>query len=193
MNETKPTFWKLIWLFIKISIFSFGGGNALFSMIKSYCVDKYNWITNEDIDDILLITNSIPGASAIEGITYISYLLLKSRWKAFLVTFLSLIPHTILFFVLFYIGTKFIPIHYLKIIYVAVIPVIIVLLINMTTRYIKVKKNEIPTTIHWLLFVITVSFTIFVPTPWCIPVLIIVFFILCLLIFNWIKNKKRSK
>ena len=61
---------------------------------------------------------------------------------------LSMIPHTILFFVLFYLGTTFIPIQYLKVIYAAVIPVIIILLINMSIRYIKRKNNELNFFIH---------------------------------------------
>ena len=188
-----PTFWKILMLFIKVSLLAFGGGNALFPMIKNYCVDKYHWISNEDIDDILVITNAIPGASAIEGMTYIAFLLLKSKWKACLVMLLSMIPHTILFFVLFYLGTTFIPIQYLKVIYAAVIPVIIILLINMSIRYIKRKNNELNFFIHWFIFVITLLFTLFVPVPWSMPIFIIVFFVICLVIVQTIKNKRDKR
>lgn len=188
--NTQPTFWKILFLFIKVSLLAFGGGNALFPMIKNYCVNKYHWVTNEDIDDILIITNAIPGASAIEGMTYISFLLLKSKWKSCLIMFLSMIPHTLLFFLLFYLGTTFIPLQYLKIIYVAVIPVVIILLIDTSIRYIKRKNNELSFFIHWLIFIITLLFTTFVPIPWSIPIFIILFFVLCLVIVQTIKNKK---
>lgn len=191
-KKNKPTFWKLFFLFLKISIFSFGGGNAIFPLIRNYCVIKYKWITDQDIDDILIVTNSIPGASAIEGISYISHILLKSKIKSIIVTILSLLPHTLLFFTLFVVGIKYIPNEYLKIIYVAVIPIIIALLLNMSIRYIKNEKNGIPITIHWFIFVITVSFSVFVPVPWSIPIFIIVFFVICLLIFNFIKKKKQK-
>ena len=164
----------------------------MFPMIREYCVVKKGWITDQDIDDILIITNAIPGASAVEGIAYISYILLKSKWKASLVTIFSLLPHTVLFFIVFFVGIKFIPIAYLKVIYVAVIPVIIALLLNMTIRYIKVEKG-FPVTIHWLIFVVTLSFSVFVPVPWCMPVFIIIFFSLCLLIYKWIKKHKTKK
>ena len=125
----------------------------MFPMIRQYCVEKNKWVSDHDIDDILVITNSLPGASAVEGIMYISLLLLKSKWKAALVTSLSLLPHTLLFFVLFFLSNKYIPTEYLKIIYVAVIPVIIALLLNMSLRYLKIIRNELPVTIHWLIFV----------------------------------------
>lgn len=188
----QPTFWKLFWLFLKISFFSFGGGNAMFPMIRQYCVEKNKWVSDQDIDDILVITNSLPGASAVEGVMYISLLLLKSKWKAALVTSLSLLPHTLLFFVLFFLSNKYIPTEYLKIIYVAVIPVIIALLLNMSLRYLKINRNELPVTIHWLIFVITLSFSVLVPVPYCIPVFVIVFFVICLLVYKWIKNKKHK-
>ncbi len=191
--NNQPTFFKILFLFIKVSILAFGGGNALFPMIKNYCVDKYQWISNKDIDDVLIITNSIPGASAIEGMTYISYLLLKSKWKAFLLTFLSMLPHTLLFFIIFYIGNKWIPAEYLKIIYVAVIPVIIILLIQMSIRYIKNSNKELNYFIHWSIFIITLLFTTFVPVPWSIPIFIIIFFVVCLIIFQSIKKYKDKK
>ena len=162
-------------------------------MLKSYCVDKYHWITEKDVDDILIVTNSIPGASAVEAISYISYLLLKSKWKTALVTILSLLPHTLLFLGIFVIGIKYIPTEYLKIIYVAVIPVIIALLLNMTIRYIKSENNGIPVTIHWIIFIITLAFSVFVPVPWCMPVFIIGFFALCLLTYNFFKKRKNKK
>ncbi|MGL4183762.1 MAG: chromate transporter [Metamycoplasmataceae bacterium] len=192
-EDKKPDFWQLFWLFLKISFFSFGGGNSMFSMIKSYCVDKYHFIKQKDIDDILIVTNSIPGASAIEGIYYISFLIIKSKRKAALITIFSLIPHTLLFLFLFILGINYIPEKYLKIIYVAVIPIIIALVLNLTIRYIKIKKNGIPVTIHWLIFVITLSFSFFVPVPWNIPIFIIIFFVICLLIFNFFKKRKNKK
>lgn len=193
VQKNKPTFWKLFFLFLKISFFSFGGGNAIFPMIRNYCVEKYGWITDKDIDDILIITNSIPGASVVEGITYISYKLLESKWKAGIVTALSLLPHTLFFFLIFYLGTKFIPNEYLKILYVAIIPVIIALLLNMTIRYLKKENDKIPMTIHVLIILTTVCFSVFVPIPWSMPIVIILFFAFCLLVYKQIKNKKKTK
>ena len=93
---------------------------------------------------------------------------------------------------LFFLSNKYIPTEYLKIIYVAVIPVIIALLLNMSLRYLKINRNELPVTIHWLIFVITLSFSVLVPVPYCIPVFVIVFFVICLLVYKWIKNKKHK-
>lgn len=191
-DKIKPSFWKLMWLFIRVTLFSFGGGNAIFPMIKSYCVDRYQWLTNEDIDDILIVTNLLPGPSAVEAMTYIAYLLLKSKWRAALLTFFALLPHTILFFIIFYLS-RFIPNQYLKVIYVAVIPVIIVLLIQMSIRYLKVENKEFSIFLHWIIFIITIAFTVFVPVPYSVPIFVIAFFFLVLVIYQWIKRRKEKK
>lgn len=191
-DKTRVSFWKLMWLFIKVTIFSFGGGNAIFPMIKSYCVDRYQWLTNEDIDDILIVTNLLPGPSGVEAMTYIAYLLLKSKWKSALLTFFALLPHTIIFFILFYLGNKFIPTQYLKVIYVAVIPVIIILLIQMSIRYIKVENKQFSIFLHWIILIITVGFTVFVPVPYSVPIIVIAFFFLLLLIYELVRRKKKK-
>ncbi|MBR3259209.1 MAG: chromate transporter [Mycoplasmataceae bacterium] len=189
----EPTFWYLVWLFLKISIISFGGGNATFPIVKKYFIDKHNWLTEKELEEIVIITNSIPGASVVETMSYICFKLLKSKWKTYLIIIIALLPHTLLFFTIFILSVSFLPLKYLQIIYVAVIPIIICLLINMTIQYFKKGQQVLSIKWNWLIFIFSFSFSFFVPVPWSVPIFIILFFILILLIINFWKNKIKKQ
>ncbi len=66
------TYLKLIWSYFKISIFGFGGGYAMLSLIKHEIVDK-GWITEHMFTDILAISQMTPGPIGINSATYIGY------------------------------------------------------------------------------------------------------------------------
>lgn len=57
--------------FAKIGAFTFGGGYAMIPLIQREVVDKKNWISNEDILDVIAIAESTPGPIAINSATFI--------------------------------------------------------------------------------------------------------------------------
>lgn len=175
--QSNVSFWKVFWFIIKVSLISFGGGNAVFPIIKNEAVNKHKWITEKQLDEIIIITNALPGASVPEAISYIGITTL-GKTKGLLVTFLGLLPHIFIFFGLFVIGIEFIPQHYLSIIYVAVMPIIIAMLITLVIRYIKLSKKELSYPVFLSLFMLTVGFNIFIPSPWNIPAFVILFVII---------------
>lgn len=58
--------------FFKIGCFSFGGGYAMISIIEREVTTRKGWIKDELID-IFAISESIPGAIAINSSTFIGY------------------------------------------------------------------------------------------------------------------------
>ena len=52
---------KLFTTFFKIGAFTFGGGYAMIPLIQHEVVDKNEWITDEDILEIVAIAESTPG------------------------------------------------------------------------------------------------------------------------------------
>ncbi|MGL4948692.1 MAG: chromate transporter [Mycoplasma sp.] len=172
-KEKHVSFWVVLLFIIKISFIGFGGGNAMFPIIKKEAVDKHKWITSKELDNIVITTNMLPGASVPEAISYISISVL-GKAKGIAVTVLGLIPHIMLFFALFALGIEFVPMKYLNIIYVAVMPVIIATLIHFVIRYIKQSKKELTYTTWIMLFSITTIFCLFVPTPFNIAAFVIV-------------------
>jgi chromate transporter len=59
--------------FFKIGAFTFGGGYAMIPLIEAEVVDKQNWISKDEFLDILTISQSFPGAIAVNCSTFIGY------------------------------------------------------------------------------------------------------------------------
>lgn len=64
---------KLLFSFLKIGLFSFGGGYAMLPMIEREVVDLNGWITQKEFIDIVAISQSTPGPISINSATYIGY------------------------------------------------------------------------------------------------------------------------
>lgn len=64
---------QLFWIFFKIGLFTFGGGFAMLPLIEKEIVEKTKWITQEEICDIFAISQSFPGAIAINSATIIGF------------------------------------------------------------------------------------------------------------------------
>lgn len=64
---------ELFLVFLKIGAFTFGGGFAMIPLIEREIVDKKRWICYEDMCDILAISQSFPGAVAINSATIVGY------------------------------------------------------------------------------------------------------------------------
>lgn len=63
----------MFWSFFKIGAFTFGGGYAMIPLIQGEVVDNKKWISKEDFLDILVISQSFPGALAVNTSTFIGY------------------------------------------------------------------------------------------------------------------------
>ena len=59
--------------FFKIGAFTFGGGYAMIPLIQAEVVDKQEWISEEDFLDIVVISQSFPGALAVNTSVFIGY------------------------------------------------------------------------------------------------------------------------
>ena len=64
---------ELFFTFVKIGLFTFGGGYAIISMIENNCVEKKAWITHDEMMDVTVIAESTPGPIAINCATFIGY------------------------------------------------------------------------------------------------------------------------
>lgn len=74
--NTNPKAKILISLFIsflKIGAFTFGGGYAMIPLIQKEICQKHKWLTDDDIFDIVTISESTPGPIAINTATFVGY------------------------------------------------------------------------------------------------------------------------
>ena len=60
-------------IFVKIGLFTFGGGYAMISIIENECVEKKKWITYEDMMNITVIAESTPGPIAINCASFVGF------------------------------------------------------------------------------------------------------------------------
>ena len=70
---------KLIWAYFKISIFGFGGGYAMLSLIRHEIVDR-GWITEHMFTDIVAISQMTPGPIGINSATLSATLWVEESW-----------------------------------------------------------------------------------------------------------------
>lgn len=65
-------YWQLVWAYLKIGIFGFGGGYAMLSLVEKEVVTP-GWISETMFTDIVAISQMTPGPIGINSATYIGY------------------------------------------------------------------------------------------------------------------------
>ncbi len=64
---------ELFWVFLKIGAFTFGGGFAMIPLIEKEIVVNKKWIEKDEIINLFAVSQSIPGAIAINTSTLVGY------------------------------------------------------------------------------------------------------------------------
>ena len=82
---------QLFLSFLKIGLFGFGGGLAIFSLIQ-HEIEKYGWMTQEEFVDILAISQVTPGPIGINCATYVGYSVTSSVWGSLVATIAVCLP-----------------------------------------------------------------------------------------------------
>lgn len=67
-------FWKLFYIFLRIGIFSFGGGLAMIALIQNEVVEKQGWLTAQEFTDVVATSQITPGPVGINTATYTGYM-----------------------------------------------------------------------------------------------------------------------
>lgn len=67
---------KIIEMFIaffKIGVFTFGGGYAMIPLIEEEVVNNKKWLEKEEFMDVLVVSQSLPGALAVNCSIFLGY------------------------------------------------------------------------------------------------------------------------
>lgn len=67
------TYLSLFLTYLKIGLFTFGGGYAMIALIEENIVNRKKWISKEELTDIVTIAESTPGPIAVNCSTYVGY------------------------------------------------------------------------------------------------------------------------
>ena len=86
---------QLFLSFLKIGLFGFGGGLAIFSLIQME-VQTHGWMTQEEFVDILAVSQVTPGPIGINCATYVGYTATGSVWGSLLATVAIVIPSLVI-------------------------------------------------------------------------------------------------
>ena len=81
--------------FFKIGAFTFGGGYAMIPIIQREIVENKHWLSDDDILEIIAVSESTPGPIAINSATFVGYRI-AGFWGAFLSTFAVVLPNDVL-------------------------------------------------------------------------------------------------
>ena len=66
-------FLELFYTFLKIGLFSFGGGYGMLSVIQAEVVARHSWISSSEFADIVAVSQMTPGPIGINSATYVGY------------------------------------------------------------------------------------------------------------------------
>ncbi len=106
MKEKRNNILKLFLSFFKIGALSFGGGYAMIPHIQEEVADKRNWITEEELLEIISIAESTPGPIAINSATFIGKKV-AGFWGAFFATLGVVLPSFVIISVIAYLLQQF--------------------------------------------------------------------------------------
>ncbi len=56
---------------LRIGLFGFGGGPSVVPLIRHECVERYGWMTDEELLDALAFGNALPGPIAVKLAAYV--------------------------------------------------------------------------------------------------------------------------
>lgn len=82
---------KIFFVFLKIGLFSYGGGNAILPLIRQEVVVNNLWLKSSEFIDLVAISQATPGPIAINGATYIGYSV-GGFWGSILANFGVILP-----------------------------------------------------------------------------------------------------
>ncbi|WP_029513011.1 chromate transporter [Mycoplasmopsis iners] len=194
MKNKLKNFWIVFCFILKITLIGFGGGNALMPVIKKEAVDKKQWLTLEEFNQMVIVTNMLPGPSVIQSISYICIKHFGKIWGSIL-TLLAILPHIFIALGCYLLIDK-LPINYLYAISVGVLGSIIGVLLAFGWSYLKQSKNKLNTPLWLILFLFTFAFCFFVPAPWNMPIVVMVVIFIIVGFVEWFlycKSKRQNK
>nr|WP_243140854.1 chromate transporter [Candidatus Galacturonibacter soehngenii] len=73
MRENLKFYATLFWSTFYISLFTFGGGYVIVPLLRKRFVDRYHWIDEEEMIDLIAIAQASPGPLAVNVAILVGY------------------------------------------------------------------------------------------------------------------------
>lgn len=140
----------------KIGAFTFGGGYAMIPLIEKEVVDNQGWISKEEFMDILVVSQSLPGALAINASIFLGYKI-SGVAGAILALLGVILPSFLIILVIAAFFMKFRHNHYVNAAFMGITAAVPMLVLVGALSLSKGLKKETKTYISILIGVIALS------------------------------------
>lgn len=147
--------------FLRIGLFTFGGGYAMIPLIESICVSKKEWITHDEMMDITVIAESTPGPVAINCATYVG-MKKKGVPGAIAATLGVILPSFVIILLISFFFDRFLEIKWVSSAFRGIKIAVGILIVDAAVRMIiKMKKKPLPIIIASVTFTAVMLINIF--------------------------------
>ena len=141
---------KLFLIFCKIGLFTFGGGYAMYPVIKGEIIDKRGWITEEELMDYYAIGQCTPGIIAVNVATFVGKKL-KGFFGAVFATLGVIFPSVVIITIIAAFINNFADLWYVQSAFSGIRVAVIVLILN---TIISMWKKSIRNVFGYVVFLL---------------------------------------
>lgn len=141
--EKKTSLLSLFLTFLKIGLFTFGGGYAMIALIEKEFVEKKKWIEHNDFMDMVVLAESTPGPIAINSATYLGHKL-HGVWGSIIATIAVCIPSFIIIYLISLFFNAFMELTLVAYAFKGIQICVVYLILSVGIKmFIKMEKNVI--------------------------------------------------
>lgn len=149
----------LMWTFFKVGLFTFGGGLAMLPLITKETVEKHGWVDEDQMGDILAISEATPGPISVNAATFIGYKVGK-LFGAFCATLGLVLPSLIIIILISLVIDWFLGLEYVAYAFMGIRCAVAILIFNAAIKiYKKIEKRYL----IYILLLIGLAVTILLP------------------------------
>lgn len=179
-------YWQIFYTFVKIGMFTIGGGYAMIPLIQKEVVEKKKWISESDFIDMIAISQSVPGIIAVNVAIFTGYRI-KGNMGSIVASLGTILPSFCIILAIAIFFRQFLDNIYVAKMFKAIRPAVVALIavpVFSTAKSvgINIRTAIIPIAAACLIWLLGIS-----------PVYIVLVAALGGLIYGWIEEKRKKK
>lgn len=152
---------ELFLTFFKLGLFTFGGGYAMLPQLKETVIEKKKWLTEDEVLNMIAISESTPGPIAINMATFVGHKQ-KGFWGSLMATLGVVLPSVIIIFIISLFFEQFVSNKYVSYAFVGIKCAVAFLILKTGVEmFIKMKKKVLNVLLFSLVFLAVILFDIF--------------------------------
>lgn len=152
--------WELFKTFFQIGAFTFGGGYAMIPLIQREAVQNHQWISDDDILEIIAIAESTPGPISVNAATFVGYRTAGPAGAA-CATFGLVLPSFLIIYCLSFVLREFSQLPAVQYAFFGIRAAVLALLVKaLLMMFKKCKKGTIPYIVMAFSFAVTAIFDV---------------------------------